>query len=125
MSDRQRAAFFVCAAVDNNGSLLFRKIQAATLQEASVLFQQEFHVEPSQVSGPFYKKRVKKTKEPQGLQFSSHSKKALYNGWIVNAHLLTHPADQAFLVFIQRQDRQKMPSPKGIITVPITQLEFL
>jgi hypothetical protein len=59
------------------------------------------------------------------LKFSNQTKKAIYNDWLVDAFLLQEPENQAYLVFIKRVDDKKLPSPKGTITVPITDLRFV
>ena len=121
MRRKERPIFFVC--VGQTDRLITKTIQAATQEEAIELFKNEFSVKPIEALGPFYKKRIQIAKDTRNLKFTNQVKKAVFNGWIVNAFILSEPTDQAFLVFIKRQDGKKMPSPKGTITVPLTQLK--
>jgi hypothetical protein len=120
-----RPIFFVCAAATQQGDLIVKMIPANSQQEAMDLFVKEFSVSPQEVLGPFYKKRMQILETTRTLKFSSQTKKALYNGWIVNAFMLKEPVDQAYLVFVKREDGKKIPSPKGTITVPVSELRFI
>lgn len=120
-----RPVYFVGAAVATNGSLLLKTLPANCPQEAMESFQQEFGLPPQEILGPFYKKRRQIIETTRTLKFSNQIKKAIYNGWVVNAFLLTEPLNQAYLVFVKRQDGQKIAFPQGTITVPISDLRFL
>jgi hypothetical protein len=120
-----RQIYFVGAATDAQGNLIIKMIPSISQQEAIDLFVKEFSLSPQEILGPFYKKRTQILETTRTLKFSSKIKKALFNGWIVNAFLLKEPIDQAYLVFIKRQDGKKAPSPKGTITVPISDLRFI
>jgi hypothetical protein len=120
-----RPIFFVCAAIAEPGDLIIKMILATSQQEAMELFKKEFFIPPQEILGPFYKKRTQILETTRTLKFSNQTKKAIYNGWIVNAFMLKEPIDQAYLVFIKREDGKKIPSPKGTITVPISELRFI
>ena len=118
-----RQIVFVCASIINN-ELFTKIIPAETQEEASKLFAEEFKNNPNQIMGPFYKKRVQVLEVTRVLKFSNQRKKAVYNDWVVDAHFLKEPENQAYLVFIKRIDDKKVPFPKGTITVPISDLRF-
>jgi hypothetical protein len=120
-----RPIYFVCAAVSGQATLIVKTIASASPIEAISIFEKEFSQAPQEVEGPFYKKRTQVLETTRTLKFSNQTKKALYNGWIVNAFLLKEPVDQAYLVFVKREDGKKIPFPKGIITVPIFYLRFI
>ena len=127
MSGRRgaRPTVFVCAAVTKAGDLITKVIQATTHDEASKLFNEHFTIEPREVMGPFFKKRAQVIESTRVLKFSNETKQAVYNDWLVNAFMLKEPENQAYLVFIKRTDDKKVPTPKGTITVPISDLRFL
>ena len=118
-----RKTVFVCANIVNN-NLLTKVIQAETSEEASKIFNQEFLINPKEILGPFYKKRIKVLEQVRTLKFSNETKKALYNNWVVNAMLLKEPEDHAFLIFIKSND-QKRPFPKGTVIVHISELRYI
>lgn len=120
-----RATIFVCVAIDDNQNLITKIINSSSEKEAIDLFTVKFNMSPQEVLGPFFKKRAKIIEEKTSLKFSNQTKKAIYNDWFVNAFLLIEPIDHAFLVFIKRTDNKKVPSPKGTITVPISELKFI
>jgi hypothetical protein len=118
-----REIVFVCASISNNE--LFTKIIAGnTQEEASKLFVEEFNHNPSQIMGPFYKKKKQIVEITRVLKFSNIKKRAVYNEWIVDAHFLKEPENYAYLIFIKRIDDNKIPFPKGTITVPISDLRI-
>lgn len=119
-----RKTVFVCANIVNN-NLLTKVIQAETSEEASKIFNQEFMINPKEILGPFYKKRIKAVEQVRTLKFSNETKKALYNNWIVNAMLLKEPEDHAFLIFIKSNDDQKRSFPKGTVIVHISELRYI
>ena len=59
------------------------------------------------------------------LKFDKEAKRAIYDGWLVDAFLLKEPVDTAYLVFIKREDGRELPIPKGILIVPVSNLRFL
>lgn len=125
MSRREaRPIFYVCAALIDQ-KLILKTIQGITQQEAMDQFASQYGTQPTEVQGPFYKKRFQVLETTRELKFTSQVKKAVFNGWIVNAFTLIEPADQVFLVFIKRIDGKKMASPKGTITVPLSQIKVI
>lgn len=119
-----RQIVFVCASISNN-ELFTKVIPAETQEDASKLFIEEFKHNPQQIMGPFYKKRTQVLETTRVLKFSNIRKKANYNDWIVDAHILKEPENHAYLIFIKRTDDKKVPFPKGTITVPISDLRFI
>lgn len=119
-----REIVFVCAAV-KNGELISKIISAACQNDALKFFKDEFQINVEQVYGPFHKKRSQVIETTRELKFANETKKAIYNEWHVNAYMLKEPENQAFLVFTKRIDGKKMPSPKGTITVPISELRYI
>lgn len=120
-----RPIVFVCACVSSVGDLITKVIPANSPDEASKLFFEQYNVTPKEVMGPFYKKRAQVIENTRVLKFSNQTKKAIYSDWYVNAFLLKEPENQAYLVFIKRVDDKKVPSPKGTITVPVSELRFI
>lgn len=119
-----RQIVFVCASVANN-ELFTKVIAAETQEEASKLYIEEFKHNPNQIMGPFYKKRKQVLEVTRVLKFSNQRPmRAIYNEWIVDAHVLKEPADHAYLVFIKRADDKKIPFPKGTVTVPVSELRI-
>ena len=119
-----RQLVFVCAGIIN-GELITKIIPAVSQSEASEVFTKQFLYAPQDILGPFLKKKTQVIETTRILKFSNQTKKAIYGDWMVNAFMLTDPADWAFLVFIKRADDKKMPFPKGTITVPIADLRFI
>jgi hypothetical protein len=115
---------FVCASIANN-ELVTKIIPAETQEDASKIFIEEFKHNPSQIMGPFYKKRTQVLEVTRVLKFTNQRKRAIYNEWIVDAHFLKEPENHAYLIFIKRVDDKKSPFPKGTITVPISELRTI
>jgi hypothetical protein len=124
MRRQARPIYFVCAAVSPEAGLLIKMISATSTQQAIDEFHNQFLLLPQEVLGPFYKKRTRILETTRQLKFSNEVKKASFNGWIVNAFLLQEPSDQAYLVFLQREDGKLVTPPSGTITVPISELFF-
>lgn len=127
MSGRRgaRPTVFVCVAITKPGDLITKVITATSHAEAGKLFTEHFTIEPREVMGPFFKKRAQVIESTRVLKFSNETKQAVYNDWLVNAFMLKEPENQAYLVFIKRTDDKKVPTPKGTITVPVSDLRFL
>jgi hypothetical protein len=119
-----RQLVFVCAGIID-GELITKIIPAVSQNEASEVFTKQFLHAPQDILGPFLKKKTQVIETTRILKFSNQTKKAIYGDWMVNAFMLTDPADWAFLVFIKRTDDKKMSFPKGTITVPIADLRFI
>jgi hypothetical protein len=120
-----RQLVFVCASIASNGDLLTKIIPAASPAEATQMFTDQFSIAPKEVLGPFFKKRAQVLEITRELKFTNQNRKAIYNDWIVTAFILKEPEDQAYLVFIKRVDDKKLPTPKGTITVPVSDLRFI
>ncbi len=119
-----RQTVFVCASIAE-GTLVTEIIPANSPSDATQKFTDKYSHAPLTVLGPFFKKRAQVIENTRTLQFTNQTKKAIYNDWVVNAFLLKEPVDQAYLVFIKRVDDKKIPTPKGTITVPISDLRFI
>lgn len=122
---RSRPIYFVCCASNSDGDLIAKTIQAVQVGEAIEIFKKEYSLLPQQSFGPFYKKRTQILEQTRELKFTNEIKKAEYNGWVVNAFMLTVPENQAYLVFVKRVDGKKIPVPQGPITVPVSELRIL
>jgi hypothetical protein len=107
-----------------DGNLVSIMIVAKSPDEARSIFLQQHSVAAQIVLGPFYKKKTQVLEVTRSLHFKNQFRRATYNGWLVNAHPLLEPEDQAYLLFIKRIDDKKMPTPKGTIVVPISDLRF-
>lgn len=127
MSGRKgtRQTVFVCATITDNNELLTQIIATESPKEAADIFLKQTSFPVKEVLGPFYKKKTQVIENTRVLKFSNQTRKAIYNDWLVDAFLLQEPENQAYLVFIKRVDDKKLPSPKGTITVPITELRFM
>jgi hypothetical protein len=127
MSGRRgaRQTVFVCAGISDINELITRVIAAETPKEATDLFVEQTAFQPKEVLGPFYKKKTQVIESTRVLKFSNQTRRATYNDWLVDAFLLQEPENQAYLVFIKRVDDKSLPSPKGTITVPVSDLRFI
>ena len=119
-----RQIFYVCSCI-KDGELVSVMIAAKSPDEAHSVFLQQYSVAAKTVLGPFYKKKSQVLEVTRSLKFTNKVKKATYNGWLVNAMTLSDPPDQAYLVFIKRVDDKKVPTPKGTIVVPFSDLRFI
>jgi hypothetical protein len=122
---RTRPIFFVCSALSNNKELLSEMLQALSLDEAVKVFKDKHQITPESVFGPLYKKRTQALENTTNIVYSNQNKKAEYNGWAVNAHILKKPENHAMLIFNKRLDDKNLPKPQGIIVVPIYDLRFV
>ena len=120
---RQRPTFFVCASISNKNELLIKPILSTSPTEASNIFAEQFGIVPQSILGPWFKKRTQVVESTRELKFTNQIKKAIYNDWVVNAFMLKEPENQAYLIFLKRVDDKKIPLPKGIVTVPISELK--
>jgi hypothetical protein len=118
---RRRSVIFVCS-VTNVDSI---EIETSSREEAISIFYNKFNINPVRIFGPFYRKKVFKKIDARILKFDKISRRAIYDGWLVDAFLLKEPADTAYLVFIKREDGKLLPVPKGTTVVHISNLEFL
>lgn len=120
-----RQTYFVCASISPDGDLIAETLVGASPSEASQKFSEKYSHSPQTILGPFFKKRAQVLENTRTLQLTNQAKKAIYNDWLVTAFILKEPENQAYLVFIKRVDEKKLPTPKGIITVPISDLRFI
>jgi hypothetical protein len=121
----RRQTVFVCISATATGEIISMIIPAISQDDASKLFSEKYSHAPKEVHGPFYKKRTQVLETTRVLKFSDQTKKAIYNGWVVNAFMLKEPENQAYLVFVKREDSKSVPFPKGTIVVPISDLQFI
>lgn len=119
-----RQLVFVCASIFNN-ELFTKIIPADSQKEAIDFFAKQYGHSPKDVLGPFLKKKTQIIETTRVLKFTSQTRKAIYNDWIVTAFTLIDPPDQAYLVFNRRVDDKKMPLPKGTVTALISDLRFI
>lgn len=122
---RTRPIYFVCSAISENKELLSEMIQAADVTAAVNFFKEKFQINPHTVYGPVYKKKTQVLENTTNIVYSNQNKKAEYNGWMVNAHILKKPENHAMLIFNKRLDDKNIPKPQGIIVVPIYDLRFI
>jgi hypothetical protein len=115
-----RPIVFVCIGSGLTG-FTSKVIEAASEQDAALIFLEQENVVASTIYGPF--KQKKQIINYKSLKFSDVSKKAIYKDWEVNALYLVEPKDHAYLFFIKRIDGTIQPAPKGTIVVPITELQ--
>lgn len=116
---------FICIGISDVGELLSKEIAAASQADAASLFLKESGVHAKNIHGPFYKKRTQVLETTRSLKFTNVVKKAEYNGWLVNAIMLSEPANQAYLIFLSKNDGTNAPKPKGTIVVPISNLRII
>lgn len=121
---KKRPIYFVCSNIINN-DLVSDPIVAESVTEASDIFFEKYQNKPKVVHGPFYKKRIEQIIISTPFKVTNQLKKAHYNEWLVNAFILKEPENSALLIFLQRLDDKKIPSPKGTTIVPITDLRFI
>lgn len=120
-----RKVFFVAVGLKDS-DLVSKVICASSTNEVNDFFLKEFSIKPTNIFGPFYKKRVKIIQKDVSLKFSNETKKAIYDNWLVNAFLLKEPADHSYLVFINRvDDNLKIKPPNGTVITPNSELRFL
>jgi hypothetical protein len=120
---KKRPIYFICSTIVNN-DLISEAVIAETSTEATDLFFNKFQAKPRIIHGPFYKKKMEQVIVSTPFKITNQVKKAHYNGWLVNAFILKEPENSALLIFLQRLDDKKIPSPKGTIIVPISDLKF-
>jgi len=120
-----RPTVYVCSSITDSGELVNKILSASSKDEASTLFAEQTSLKAKEILGPFLKKRVKVLDKTRVLKFSTQTKKAIYDDWLVNAFLLKEPENQAYLVFIKRTDGKKATIPNGTVIVPISDLRFV
>lgn len=118
MSRRFRKTVFVCC-----GNGMSQTIEAATVEEAKIKFEQDNKITATDCHGPFTTKKTSAKVEYTNVVFSGESKNAIYNDWYVKALLTKEPHNCAYLLFDKRVDGKKMPKPQGSIIVKIDYLK--
>lgn len=121
-----RPVVFVCIGSDpeKSGDFTSMVVQAASQNEASSFFFEQTGLKAKTIHGPFRPKRAQVIENTRTLKFTDQNRKAVYNEWEVNAMILKEPENHAYLIFLRRVDDKKVPSPKGTIVVPISDLRF-
>ena len=119
-----REIVFVCCGLTDTTKLVTDIIPAADQSEAIQIFSAVHYIDAQEVLGPFYRKKVQVLENTRSLKFANITKKAVYNGWQVDAFLLKKPDSHAYLIFKKRIDDKKMSAPKGTTVVPISYLRF-
>lgn len=115
--------FVCCGSYDNN--LISKSIQSATPEEASILFEKEFSVKPTNVHGPFYRKRAaaEVIDNSREIQFSGKRIKGIYREWFIVGSILKVPQNSALLLFDKRVDGKAVAKPQGTIIVKIEEIQ--
>lgn len=120
-----RPVVFVCIGNDPEKSdFTSMVVQATSQNEAASFFFEQTGLKAKTIHGPFRPKRAQVIENTRTLKFTDQSRKAVYNDWEVNALILKEPENHAYLIFLKRVDDKKVPSPKGTIVVPISDLRF-
>lgn len=119
-----REIVFVCCGLTETNELVTDIIPAADQAEATQMFSASHRIEPQEVLGPFYRKKTQVLENTRSLKFTNITKKAVYNGWRVDAFLLKEPDNHAYLIFKKRIDEKNMSAPKGTTVVPVSYLRF-
>ena len=120
-----REIVYVCSSVSDNGKLISQIIPGRTPAEAATKFKEQNLLNAQEVLGPFYKKKTQVLETTRSLQFATGQfRKAEYNGWLVNAFELAGGTNEAYIIFLKRVDDKKIPSPKGTVIVPLSDLRF-
>jgi len=123
---KPRPIFFVCTGINSTiNELKTKAIQASSIDDAVILFDNEFGFKPKDVLGPFYKKQTKVLENTMSIKMSTKWENAEYNGWNVKANFLHEPKNKAFLLFNSRVDGENLQKPQGITIVPIYDLRIL
>ena len=121
---QKKSTFFVCSAIKQH-MLLVRTIEATTFSDARKNFEITEGIYPGVISGPFFKKRGCDQECYEGLKFAGTSKKAIYEGWVVNAQILLEPENCAYLFFKKRVDGKDVKQPDGHTIVDVQNLRFI
>ena len=124
MSKFTKKTIFVCSSIIDN-ILISEEIVSASVKEAEDIFTSKYNMKPKVIFGPYNKKRIDAVEVTKVLKFSNQTKKAIYKSWFVTAFLLVEPENQAYLVFGKQIDDKIVQTPKGTVTVPISELRFI
>jgi hypothetical protein len=119
----KRRSVFVCLGL-KDGKLLSEEISEFSKLVASAQFFQHHGIRAEIIYGPFRQRRTKRVPDNnRTIRFTDQVKKAEYQGWLVNASILSEPEGHAFLLFLSRLDGKKQLVPKGSVIVPIEDLK--
>lgn len=121
---QKRDTFFVCSAI-LHGEIIQRTIEAVDFSTARKSFEDNEKIFPTVITGPFFKKRGLDQECFQNLKFTGTSKKAIFEGWEVNAQLLLEPKNTAYLFFKRRIDGKNVSQPDGHVIVDVNNLRFI
>lgn len=110
----KKSIYFVCLA-NKNGETVSSCILAEDENISSKIFFEKFDIAPSQIYGPFFKKRIKKQKEEIPVQLTGKVKVAIYNNWIVNFLLLENDSSKAFIYFKENMKNPSARKPKACV----------
>lgn len=116
---------YVCSAF--NGSIISCKIPSSSKEEAENRFLRMNGIKPEVTLGPFTEKKERKLApkiDYKNIKITNVSKKCIYDGWYVNAIILSEPENMAFLTFDKRVDGAKVRVPKNIDIVSVGDLIF-
>ena len=119
-----REVVFVCCGLTDTNELVTDIIPGTDQVEATQMFFDLHCIKAQEVLGPFYRKKTQVLENTRSLKFANVTKKAIYNGWKVDAFLLKEPEEHAYLIFKKRVDGKKMSTPKGTMVVPVSYLRF-
>lgn len=119
----KKKCYFVCSSI-SNGLLINKQIESISMREAINTFESLTKLKPQHVEGPYFKKRGWSLKDEKKVTFTQKALKAIYDGWLVKAIVLSDPPNTAFLFFDKRQDGQIIPPPTTDI-VNIGDLQIL
>lgn len=122
-----RQIVFVCTSIMNVGGspqLVSEVIEKNSSEEAQAVFQKKHNERPQAVQGPFYRKRMGVLNSQTEVKFAGPTKKAIFNGWHVNAMLLLKPEKCVWIFFNNRVDGSKSPKPENTI-VKEEEIQFL
>jgi hypothetical protein len=121
-----RPVVFVCVAVnpEKPEDPVSIQIQATSQGEAASLFFEKTKLKAKNIHGPYRPKRAQVMENTRTLKFTNEQKRAIYDGWEVNAMILKEPENQAYLFFLKRVDGKKQQQPQGTIVVPVSDLRF-
>jgi hypothetical protein len=122
-----RPVVFVCVAVnpDKPEDPISIPVQAVSQAEAAILFLEKTKLKARNIHGPYLPKRAQVMKNTRTLKFTNEQKRAIYDGWEVNAMFLKEPENHAYLLLLRRVDGKKQQQPKGTIIVPVSDLRFI
>ena len=121
----RKKVFFVCSAIDKNKNLLSKAIEAESNKDAEILFEKDCGLSPQTVLGPFFKKKELPIKQTSSINFQNSSRKAIYDGWFVNAFDIDDKKDFMFVIYLNTVNNEKKQRKNGVCIVPTSELKFI